>query len=246
MIIIDVISILTPYDCRLTPYDCRDNLEIEGFGKTWDHTIHMDVDDYYTKDNFSGIYGKQAQTALFKPLLGILGQSKYLPLRYCPLTIELELVNNLMEPIITLTPLSTFDLNNTSTIWQIENVQLKCDTCTLDNSLDNSYAQYLLSGKSLGINYNTYISQMQSTISNLNVGQQAIRLNITRALSRLKSVFLTLISPPGATADAVGLMGLKEWNNFYSPMRNRLLSSKNHSDSDGEFEYQIQIGRAHV
>ena len=83
---------------------------------------------------------------------------------------------------------------------------------------------------------------MQSTISTANLGQQAVRLNITRALSRLKSVFLTLISPPVATVDAANLMGLKEWNNFYSPMRNRLLSSKNHFDSDGEFEYQIQLG----
>ncbi len=30
----------------ITPKDCRDNLEIEGFGNTWDHTIHMDVDDF--------------------------------------------------------------------------------------------------------------------------------------------------------------------------------------------------------
>ncbi len=124
----------------LTPYDCRDNLEIEGFGKTCDHTIHMDVDDYYTPNNFSGIYGGQAQTALFKPLLGILGQSKYLPLRYCPLTIELELVNHLVEPIIPI--LGDFNNGNTSVLWQIENVQLKCDTCSLDNALDNSYAQH--------------------------------------------------------------------------------------------------------
>ena len=83
---------------------------------------------------------------------------------------------------------------------------------------------------------------MQSTISNANIGQQAIRLNITRALSRLKSMFLTLISPTPATADAAVFMGLKEWNNFYSPMRNRLITNKNHFDSDGEFEYQIQSG----
>ena len=75
----------------LTPYDCRDNLEIEGFGNTWDHTMHMGINSTYKPTNFSGIYGGQAQTVLFKPLLGILGQSKYLPLRYCPLTNEFEL-----------------------------------------------------------------------------------------------------------------------------------------------------------
>jgi hypothetical protein len=90
--------------------------------------------------------------------------------------------------------------------------------CTLDNALDNSYAEWLLSGKSLPINYNTYVSQMQSTLSSGSIGQQSIRLNVTRALSRLKSVFITLINPTPSTAEAGAYIGRKDWNNFYSPM----------------------------
>ncbi len=53
----------------LTPNDYRDSLEIEGFGKTWDHTIHMSPGDLYTPDNFSGIYGLQSQTAVCNQIL---------------------------------------------------------------------------------------------------------------------------------------------------------------------------------
>ena len=155
----------------------------------------MGTNTTYNSNNFTGIFYDQSQTVLFKPLLGILNQPKYLPIRYCPITIEIELVNDMREPI--LTPVGTnFTPGNTSVLWQIENVQFKCDNCTLDNALDNSYAQHLLSRKSLPINYNTYVSQMQSTISNANRGQQTVRLNITRALSRLKSVFFNLNFSP--------------------------------------------------
>ena len=34
------------------------------------------------------------RTVLFKPMLGIMAQEKLIPLRYCPLQIELELVSS--------------------------------------------------------------------------------------------------------------------------------------------------------
>ena len=83
----------------LTAKDSRENEEAEGFGKSWDHTIHMSLNNTYTPSNFSGIFYDQAQTVLFKPLLGILSQPKYLPIRYCPITIELELVNDMKNQL---------------------------------------------------------------------------------------------------------------------------------------------------
>ena len=85
----------------LTAKDSRDNEEVEGFGKTWDHIIHMGTNTTYTSANFTGTFYDQSQTVLFKPLLGILNQPKYLPIRYCPITIELELVNDMKEPFLT-------------------------------------------------------------------------------------------------------------------------------------------------
>ena len=105
----------------------------------------------------------------------------------------------------------------------------------LDNALDNSYAEHLLSGKSLPINYNTYVSQMQSLLSGAN-GQPKVRLNVTRALSRLKSGFFTLgkeVSPSD--------LARKPWNTFYSPMWS-YTGANDQFDSAGEFEAQLQLG----
>ena len=117
-------------------------------------------------------------------------------------------------------------------LWQIQSVMVKCNACTLDNALDNSYAEHLLSGKNLPVDYNTYISQMQFILSGSS-GQKAPKINITRALSRLKSVFVTLDKPLGSNPH----VGRKSWNTFHSPMQ----PFAGH-DSHGEFEYQLQCG----
>jgi hypothetical protein len=153
----------------LTSEDSLKNIDAEGFGGRW-----IREEDYrvgYNLDTYRGIYGGQSQTVLFKPLSGLLNQPKYLPIRYCPLTIELELVSNSGDPIISDLTGVVFTNQNTSVAWQIQNVQVKVDLCTLDNALDNSYAEHLLSGKALPINYNMFVSQMQSILSGVN-GQQ--------------------------------------------------------------------------
>ena len=133
-----------------------------------------------------------------------------------------------------------FTAANTSVSWQIQNVQVKCDMCTLDNGLDNQFAEHLLSGKSLPINYNTYVSQMQSILSGA-TGQQKVRLNVTRALSRLKSVFVSLVRDV-PDAELAANLGSKEWNDFYSPMYDYAKGSNNQFNSNGEFEAQLQLG----
>ena len=56
---------------------------------------------------------------------------------------------------------------------------------TLDNALENSYEAHLLDKGTLPINYNTYINQTQNI-----TGQVDIAINVSRAISRLKSVFI--------------------------------------------------------
>ena len=162
-----------------------------------------------------------SQTVLFKPLSGLLGQDKYLPIRYCPLTIELELVDDVNDPVvsgsvngtgvITATVNQPFTAATTSTTWAIQQVQVKVDMCTLDNALDNSYAQHLLSGKALPINYNTWVSQFQA------ISGSDVQLNVTRALTRLKSVFVTLDKDftAGSYRD---IFHRKKRNDLFSPM----------------------------
>ena len=150
-------------------------------------------------------------------------------------------MNNLTDPIIdpatdtrgttagwSGTPIWT--TNNCSTAWTITNVQAKMDVVTLDNVLDNEYAQHVLAGKSLPINYNTYISQLQSVLS------PDIAVNITRALTRLKSVFITFDGPhTGASQNWIPLT--KTTNNFIHPMNSSAVY-----DVSKEMEFQIQIG----
>jgi hypothetical protein len=46
-----------------------------------------------------GSTGANNQTVMFKPLCGLFNQTKYIPLRDCPIEIELELADN-DEPIV--------------------------------------------------------------------------------------------------------------------------------------------------
>ena len=215
----------------------RNNDLAESFGQRIDDSWNFQTllgNTTATPTNYPGIPGSRSRTVYFKPLLGIFNQSKYLPIRYAPITLEFELVNNYTDPIIDpatdtrATPVWT--TNNCSTTWMINNVQAKMDVATLDNVLDNEYAQHVLSGKSLPINYNTYISQLQSVLT------PDIAVNITRALTRLKSVFITFDGThTGASTDWIPL--LKTTNNFIHPM-----NSSATYDSSKEMEFQIQIG----
>ena len=225
----------------LNAKDANINERAEAFGQQFDN--HQTTFD---RNNVTGINPGEAQTVLFKPCSGLFNQPKMLPIRYMPITIELELVHDNTEPIVSATTVGqdNFDVSNaatgnTSMLWQIQNVQVKCDVVTLDNQLDNSYAEHLLSGKALPINYQTYVSQKQSILSGNN-GSQKVRLNVTRALTRLKNVFITLDKPAAGQNYAPKF---KEWNSFYSPMEDYTGAQRNSWDAAGEIaDFQVQIG----
>jgi hypothetical protein len=220
----------------LTSPDSRANVNSEAFGQNWD--IREDFKTGYSTDSFPGILGGQSQTVLFKPLAGLFTQSKLIPLRFCPITIELELVHDATEPIVSYLSGAVFNNTNTSVSWQIQNVQAKCDLLVLDNHLENSFTEFLLNGGKMPLNFNTYVSQMQSILSGTN-GQQKVRLNVTRALSRLAKVFITLDKEvPSEEA----FVGRKPWNDFYSPMQPYAGGANNQFNQNGEFEAQLQLG----
>jgi hypothetical protein len=216
--------------------ESRENDSAEAFGVLAD--THDWINGGLTSETLKGISPQESMTVLFKPLSGILNQSKMLPIRYAPVTIELELVSDITTPIVSTfqgTGSTDFSATNTSLKWSINNVQVKCDLCTLDNALDNSYAKHLLDGGSLPINYNTFVSQMQT------VSGPDVSINVSRALTRLKSVFVTLeksLSGSGRNAFPVR----KSWNDFFSPMSASNASGEFVHNPRGEFEFQLQIG----
>jgi hypothetical protein len=217
--------------------ESRQNDHAEAFGVPWNEYAWQEND--WTTDDFAGIEPGSGMTVLFKPLSGIQNQNKLLPLRYAPITIELELVDDKNEPILSQFSKAgdkAFTAANTSDTWSINNVQVKCDVCTLDNALENSHAQHLLQGKSLPITYNTFISQMQTI-----AGQDNPLITVSRAITRLKSVFVTLVKDYN-NPDRNALDGRKFWNDFFSPMSVHNRTSFFKHVQEAEFEFLLQIG----
>ena len=78
---------------------------------------------------------------MFRLLSGVLNQPKYLPIRYMPMTIELLLVDDFADAVVSYFPTPVAGKENiaaANTIfedWAIENCEIKVDLCTLDNSI---------------------------------------------------------------------------------------------------------------
>ena len=185
--------------------ESRENDAAEGIGWVWDD--HEWFRNNINSNTWEGVL--DTTTVLFKPLSGLLNQSKLIPLRFAPITIELELVDTFAEPIISNFP-NTAQGFRAEQVWQIEQVQCKVDVCTLDNALHNSYVEHLLAGNSLPISYNTFVSQMQTI-----AGQNDVLVNVSRAITRLKSVFVTLHKD--YLQGRASFNGRKVWNDFLSP-----------------------------
>ena len=64
-----------------------------------------------------------ARSVLSKPLFGFSNQGKLIPLRYCPIQIEFELVNSFTDAIV-------MGGVYASGLWNISDIQCKCDLLT--------------------------------------------------------------------------------------------------------------------
>ena len=89
----------------------------------------------------AGIAAGEERLVMFTPLSGLLNQDKYLPVRYCPIQIKLELVSSGGDAVET----GPSDAN--CLVWSLSHVQLKCYVVLLDNALDNEYASFLFERK---------------------------------------------------------------------------------------------------
>ena len=78
----------------LSSKQSRENDNIQGFGYSWDDTVTPTI------ANTPGIAGGSSRTVSIKILSGIFNQKKYLPLIFCPISIEFELVNRATDCVI--------------------------------------------------------------------------------------------------------------------------------------------------
>jgi hypothetical protein len=203
----------------------RDNDSIEGFG--FDSYAGDDI--IKSTDVRKTIVAGASEPVSFKLAAGITSQNKLIPLRYAPITLELKCVNTptecIMEAVLTG---SGTDKTHGSVDWSIDNFQIKVDVCSLDNELENSYAQHLLSGKTLPVSYSTYVTQLQAVTPN-----SSISINIQRAFTRLKTVFVSLVN-----SNLLNFANSKEFNSFYHPC----WFTNGAYATSMEFETQIQVG----
>ena len=196
----------------MTPDNRRKNTFTEGFGPI---------------DKTSGLYAiykGSRKTVCFTPLSGLLNQEKFLPIRYCPIQLELELVSDPTDAVMAGNGFESKD-------FVINNVQLKCDLITLDNSLDNEYANRLLSGKPIPVPYCTFTCASQ-VITNWDVN-----MNIQRSFTRLKGIFLSLFKNKTENP------GIKEAEYFFNPAQETAYGVlPGGTGYDKALQFQVQIG----
>jgi hypothetical protein len=202
----------------MKPTDRRFNDFIEGFGFNTAQDVTMDG---VKLDQAAVIPANGSTTVCFTPFVGLLRQDKYLPIRYAPIQFEFELVNDANECV---NGVDVVNSQDTSVDFVIQDVQMKCDLVELDNTLDNEYTQYLMTGKSLPIHF-TALTHGSQIFTNIKTD-----VKVSRSLTRLKSVFLSLLATPDTRVAFTGVP-----NYFWHPM------GEDYS-YNSELQLQIQIG----
>ena len=101
----------------MKPSEKRINDAIEGFGVS--DTSNLTID---SAGSPSPLPKGHTQTVCFTPLSGLLSQDKFLPIRYCPIQLEFELVGSASDAVQG----SESNLGKSDS-FLIDNVQVKCD-----------------------------------------------------------------------------------------------------------------------
>ena len=192
--------------------------DLDGYARLREQFHMMKPAEKRVNDAIEGFGDKVAlaagasRTICMSLMSGLLSQEKYLPIRYANLQLECEIVGSASDAF-----------SGAAVSFQISDVQVKADLVTLDNSLANEYSQQLLSDKALPIHFSTFTSSSQ-VLTSLDPS-----VNVSRALTRLKAVFVTLSNDSAAR---------KEVNNFFHPMAD----AAGVYDSTREIEFEMQIG----
>ena len=126
-----------------------------------DHNETGRIGFRHTRHSLSGIPSNGQMRLGHKPVCGLLESNYYLPLRFAPLELEFTIVSDSNEPIVvpqgdaqTNPDTETdkqgyyFQAGNTSVLWEINNVIIRAEVITLDNTVDNNITKHLLEGQS--------------------------------------------------------------------------------------------------
>ena len=173
-----------------------------------------------------------------KPFLGVLYAGKMLPTKYVPLTLEIHFAaatdavyqdgNDHPSGNIA----SGVEQRPVSNNYELDDVHIKCDVCTLDSALDNSITQVLMSNKALTWSYQTWSQQ-----SGLIPGTDEASITLSRAVTRMKSLFLTFDMATSTKSTVIDMLHPS------GGIRDRLDGTW--SVHDPTFTLQLSLGNKH-
>ena len=205
----------------------------------------------YTRHSLTGIPGANGKARFsHKPCGGIVGHGGkyYLPLRLAGLELEWTIVSDGTLPVVV--PQGTgagtqtdkegyyFTAGNTSTSWELNNVLIRAEVVSLDNTVANNISSHILSGNSLKMYFPMYHTITQT----FNVGAGEINMNIVKSASKLSGAFITLYRTPKSGEDFGRYLPdnyvYKRWNYFYNPMINGRINDVGDAPTDDNLQGQ--------
>ena len=224
------------------------------------------LDKKYTRHSLTGVAGANGKVRLsHKPCCGLLNSSYYIPLRYAPMELQFQIVSSETDPVVVPQGSGTgtevdkygyyFQSGNTSTSWELNNVIIRAEIITLDNTVNNNIVKHLLEGQSLKLVFPMYHTLTQT----FNTGGGEINMNIVKSSSKLTGAFITLFrTPRSGTKDNMFLPDnyvFKRFNYFYNPMiygrindhgaaNTDELQGKGFADYTRNLSWQIQLSNS--
>jgi len=193
--------------------------DLSNWPRLWHMLLQSSPQAY--RDNLSIPAGKRgdiitnSEKFAWPILCGILQQNKCLPLRYCNLQLEFEIVDNIADVMVEAGALPS-SVTGQSTSWHVEDVYLTADLILLDSSLEAEFANHLMKGKSMSI-------AIQSWYTSQHVVAQGFQIALTRALTRIRALYMTMMRAGSGDKEAYDLR--------YPSI-----------DADNVFEFQVQLG----
>ena len=229
-----------------------------------DHNEWGRIGFRHTRHSLSGIPSNGQMRLGHKPCCGLLESNYYLPLRFAPLELEFTIVSDSNEPIVvpqgdaTANPDTETDKQgyyfqggNTSVLWEINNVIIRAEVITLDNTVDNDITKHLLEGQSLKL----IVPQYHTLTQTFNAGGGEINMNIVKSASKLSTAFITLYRQKKQGTRYGQFLPdnyvHKRFNYFYNPMINSeindgfdgaLVEGQGFQDFSRNLSWQIQVG----
>jgi hypothetical protein len=201
-----------------------------GMGATGDDAAAREAE----AARYSQIAGAASKRFLMDLPFGLFKQSTYIPLKACPLTLELELIQTAAEGLW-----DTVGTTTRSTDFALSDVQLKLDTVQLRPDMHEQINQHLLSGQPMPIHFTGLATQMVAL-----TGARTFTVNVNRAFSRLKSVYFNFYLPPaGPLSEAQrSQYGLSNYFYYPAPGTGAVPPSAPLTVALDTLKWQLQIG----